>query len=180
MSQKQYTREELMVAVCSHFIADYDKVFVGIGIPQLAAMVATRTHAPNALLIFEGGAMGPSTRRIMLSVGDNSTSDNALMAGELWRALGDVQRGRVNIGVVGGAQIDKFGNINSTVILGSSSDYRNPKVRLGGSGGANDIASSVNRVFIIMRLEKRRFVEKVDHLTSPGFLGGGTNERKPD
>ncbi len=178
MRAENYSREELMVSVCSRFVKDYDCVFVGIGVPLLAATVASRAHAPNCLLMFEGGGIGPISRRVILSVGDNSTTDNALSATELWRALGDVQKGYVDIGVIGGAQIDKFGNLNSTVILSGKADYFNPTVRLGGSGGANDIASSVKRLTIIMRLEKRRFVEKLDYVTTPGFLGGGDERER--
>ncbi len=178
MVAEHYSREELMVCVCSRIIRDYDRVFVGVGIPLLASTVATRAHAPNALLMFEGGGIGPISRRIMFSVGDNSTTDNAMAATELWRILGDIQRGFVDIGVVGGAQIDKYGNLNSTAILGGGTDYFKPTVRLGGSGGANDMASSVKRLVIIMRLEKKRFVEKVDYITSPGFLEGGDARKK--
>lgn len=168
-----YTNEELMVSVCSHFIKDYERVFVGIGIPLLAALVAVRRHAPNAVLIFEAGGIGPMTRRMIWSIGDNSTTDNALMATELWRTLGDLQRGFVDRGVIGGAQIDKFGNLNTTVITGENGTYEKPAVRLSGAGGANDIASSVKRFVVVMRLAKRGFVEKLDYLTSPGYLGGG-------
>jgi len=178
MVAEHYSREELMVCVCSRIIRDYDRVFVGIGIPLLASTVATRAHAPNALLMFEGGGIGPISRRIMFSVGDNATTDNAMAATELWRILGDIQRGFVDIGVVGGAQIDKYGNLNSTAILSGGADYFKPTVRLGGSGGANDMASSVKRLVIIMRLEKKRFVEKVDYITSPGFLEGGDARKK--
>lgn len=175
---EKYTREELMVSVCSHFIKDYESVFVGIGIPLLAASVAVRLHAPNAVLLFEGGGIGPITRRTIFSVGDNSTTDNALVATDLWRVLGDVQRGFIDLGVIGGAQIDRYGNVNSTVILGDGATYERPVVRLGGAGGANDIASSAKRFIIIMRLEKRRFVERLDYLTSPGYLGGGKKRKE--
>ncbi len=178
MGFEKYSREELMVCVCSRMIKDFDRVFVGIGIPLLASAVAIRSHAPNALLMFEGGGIGPISRRIMFSVGDNSTTDNAIAATELWRILGDLQRGFVDIGVVGGAQIDRFGNLNSTAIFDGDANYSRPTVRLGGSGGANDIASSVKRFITVIRLEKKRFVKKVDYISSPGFLDGGDARKK--
>lgn len=167
-----YTTQEFMVSACSRLINDNECVFIGVGIPLLAGVVASKSHATNSVLIYEAGGIGAVSRRLPWSISDNATTDNALVATELWRVLGDVQRGYVDAAVIGGAQIDKFGNLNTTVIMGPENSYQKPKSRLPGSGGANDLASSAKRVLIIMKLEKRKFVEKLDYITSPGFITG--------
>jgi len=167
-----YSTQEFMVSACSRLINDNECVFIGVGIPLLAGVVASKIHAINSVLIYEAGGVGAVSRRLPWSISDNATTDNALVATELWRVLGDVQRGFVDTAVIGGAQIDKFGNLNTTVIMGPDKSYQMPKSRLPGSGGANDLASSAKRVLIIMRLEKRKFVEKLDYITSPGFITG--------
>ncbi|MFZ5633273.1 MAG: CoA-transferase subunit beta [Bacillota bacterium] len=179
MSQTcSYTTQEMMVSVCSRLIRDYECVFIGVGIPLLAGVVASKIHAPNSVIIYEAGGIGAISRRLPWSISDNATTDNALVATELWRALGDVQRGFVDVAVVGGAQIDRYGNLNTTVIIGPGKSYRNPSNRLPGSGGSNDLASSAKRTLIVMRLEKRKFVQKLDYITSPGFLGGPGDRQK--
>jgi len=177
MSQA-YTTQELMVSACSRLIKDNERVFIGVGIPLLAGVVASKIHAPNSVLIYEAGGVGAITRRLPWSISDNATTDNALVATELWRVLGDVQRGYVDVAVIGGAQIDKYGNLNTTAIIGPGKSYQQPLTRLPGSGGANDLASSAKRLLIIMRLEKRKFVEKLDYITSPGFLSGPGQREK--
>lgn len=179
-NERNYSSREMMVAACSREIKDFEKVFVGVGVPLLAAMVATKRHAPNAILFFEGGGVGAVSRRIPWTISDNPTTDNALIASEMWRLFGDTQAGYVDVGILGGAQIDKYGNLNTTVIArqGEALSYQNPGVRLPGSGGANDIASSCRRTIIIMGLEENKFVEKVDYITSPGFLEGGRQARR--
>lgn len=167
-----YTTQEFMVSACSRLIKDNECVFIGVGIPLLAGVVASKIHATNSVLIYEAGGVGAVSRRLPWSISDNATTDNALVATELWRVLGDVQRGFIDVAVIGGAQIDKFGNLNTTVIIGPGNSYQKPKSRLPGSGGANDLASSARRVLIIMKLEKRKFVEKLDYITSPGFITG--------
>ncbi|SFH15851.1 glutaconate CoA-transferase subunit B [Desulfotomaculum arcticum] len=167
-----YTTQEFMVSACSRLIKDNECVFIGVGIPLLAGVVASKIHATNSVLIYEAGGVGAVSRRLPWSISDNATTDNALVATELWRVLGDVQRGFIDVAVIGGAQIDKFGNLNTTVIMGPGNSYQKPKSRLPGSGGANDLASSAKRVLIIMKLEKRKFVEKLDYITSPGFITG--------
>lgn len=173
-----FSPREMMVAVCAREIKDGETVFIGVGAPLLAGMVALRTHAPNMTMIFEAGGVGAASRRIPWTISDSPTTENALAAMEMWRVMGDVQRGYVQLGMLGGAQVDKFGNLNSTVILGEDRDYQKPLVRLPGSGGANDVASSCGRTVLMMRLEKRRFVKKVDYITSPGYLTGGDTRVK--
>ncbi len=173
-----YTTQELMVSACSRLIKDGECVFIGVGIPLLAGVVASKIHAPNSVLIYEAGGVGPNSRRLPWTISDNATTDNALMATELWRVLGDVQRGFIDVAVIGGAQIDKYGNLNTTAIIGEGKTYHMPTTRLPGSGGGNDLASSAKRVLVIMRLEKRKFVEKLDYITSPGFISGpGAREK---
>ncbi|MCL6611920.1 MAG: glutaconate CoA-transferase [Peptococcaceae bacterium] len=173
-----YTTQEMMVSACSRLIRNNECVFIGVGIPLLAGVVASKIHAPDSVIVYEAGGIGAVSRRLPWSISDNATTDNALVATELWRALGDVQRGYIDLAVVGGAQIDRFGNLNTTVIFGPDGTYQRPASRLPGSGGSNDLASSAGRTLIVMKLEKRKFVKKLDYLTSPGYLGGrGERER---
>ncbi len=173
-----YTTQEMMVSACSRLIRNSECVFIGVGIPLLAGVVASKIHAPDSVIIYEAGGIGAVSRRLPWSISDNATTDNALVATELWRALGDVQRGYVDVAVVGGAQVDRFGNLNTTAIIGPGKTYQRPASRLPGSGGSNDLASSARRTIIVMRLEKRKFVRKVDYLTSPGYLGGPGEREK--
>ncbi len=175
---KEYSTSELMGATVARQIRNHDTAFIGVGIPLIAGVVAVATHAPNAILLYEGGGIGSRTRRIPWTISDNPTTDNALAAVPIWRVLSDMQRGFVNVGIIGGAQVDRFGNLNSTVILGEGGSYARPKVRLPGSGGANDMASSARRTIVMMRLEKGKFVERVDYITSPGFLSGPGHREK--
>lgn len=156
--------------VASREIRDGDRVFVGTGLPLIAGYVAQRRHAPHAVLIFESGIIGASPRHLASGVGDFRLMTGSVMMSGLHYALSLLQRGRIDVGFLGGAQVDRYGNLNSTAI----GDYRRPRVRLPGSGGANDIASLAERVVILMPHEPRRLVERVDYVTSPGFLGGGT------
>jgi len=175
MSEKyatDYTLPELLVATAAREINDGDVVFVGVGIPGLAAGLAKLTHAPNILMSMESGTIGSQPYRVVLGIGDNACVENAVCHTSLWRLFSDQQAGFFDIGMVGGAQVDKFGNLNSTVIMGEG-DYETPQTRLPGSGGANDIASSANKTIIMLNMEKRRFLEKVDYITSPGYLDGG-------
>lgn len=166
-----YTLPELLIAVTAREINDGETVFAGVGQPLLGGLVAKITHAPNAILAMESGSVGPRPNRIILGIGDNPCIENAIMATSLWRLFGDQQKGYLDVGIIGGAQVDKFGNLNSTCIFGEG-DYYKPAARLPGSGGANDIASSAGRTVISLPLQKRRFLEKVDYITSPGYLDG--------
>lgn len=175
---KDYTTSELMGAITARQIRNDDVAFIGIGIPLIAGVCAVSTHAPDAILIYEGGGVGAMSRRIPWTISDNPTTDNALAAGPMWRVFSDQQRGFITLGIIGGAEVDRYGNLNSTVIPGVDGSYTRPKVRLPGSGGANDIASSAQRTVIMIRLEKGKFVERVRFMTSPGYLDGpGARER---
>lgn len=175
---KEYSTQELMAATVARQIRDDDVVFIGIGLPLIAGVVAVTTHAPNAVLVYEGGGVGARTRRVPWSIADNATTDNAIAAVPMWRVLTELQRGFVSLGIVGGAEIDIFGNVNTTVIPGPGGTYSRPKVRLAGSGGANDIASAAGRTIIMINLEPGKFVERVAHITSPGYISGpGAREK---
>jgi len=176
-SATDYTLQELLISAAAREIKDNEIVFVGVGIPCLGALVAKLTHAPNVVLAVESGCVGPIPYRLMLGIGDNSCGENAISTTSLWRAFSDQQRGYFDLGMLGGAQVDKYGNLNSTAIFGEG-NYLNPKTRLPGSGGANDIASSAKRTLIMMTQQKRRFLEKVDFITSPGYLEGPGSREK--
>ncbi len=160
-----YTLNELMCVLAAREIMDRDVVFVGIGLPNLACNLARATHAPNMTLIYESGAVGAVPDRVPPSIGDP-----ALVTGSLQvTSMADIfqcflQNGKIQIGFLGGAQVDKFGNINTTVVGG----YDAPTVRLPGSGGACEIAAHAQRVLIVTKLDKRAFPEKVDFVTSSG------------
>jgi glutaconate CoA-transferase, subunit B len=175
---KDYSTTELMGVCVSRHIKSEDVVFIGVGVPLIAGVLAVATHAPEATLIYEGGGIGARARRIPFTISDNATTDNALSAASMWRVMHDQQCGFVTLGVIGGAEVDRFGNLNTTVILGKDGTYAHPKVRLAGSGGANDIATSAGRTVIMMRLQKGKFVERVQYLTSPGYLTGPGEREK--
>ncbi len=175
---KNYATTELMASVVARMIKNDDVVFVGVGIPLIAGIVAVGTHAPEAILVYEGGGIGARTRRVPWTISDNPTTDNAIAAAQMWRVFSDQQRGLVTVGIIGGAEVDRFGNLNTTVIYGPGGSYEKPKIRLPGSGGGNDIASSALRTLIMMRLAKGKFVERIQFITSPGYLSGpGAREK---
>jgi len=164
-----YTPSELMTVTAAKELRDHEIVFVGIGLPNLASNLAKRTHAPNLIMIYEAGVIGANPTRMPLSIGDPCLVSGSQSVCSMFEVFGlYLQAGRIDVGFLEGAQIDKYGNINSTVI----GDYIAPKVRLPGSGGACEIASLAKRILIITRHESRRFPEKVDFVTSPGFLRG--------
>jgi glutaconate CoA-transferase subunit B len=166
---QQVTPSELMVAIAARELQDGESVLVGVGIPNLAANLAKRMHAPNLILVYESGTIGSNPSRMPLSIGDPCLVTGAKSICSMYEQFAYyIQGGRIDVGFLGGAQIDKFGNINSTVI----GSYKQPKVRLPGSGGACETASNVKKIIVITPHEKRRFVEKVDFVTSPGFLDG--------
>ncbi|MFH1821103.1 MAG: CoA-transferase [Methanobacteriota archaeon] len=172
---EKFKLSELMVVAAAREIKDGELVIVGTGLPILAAALAKRTHAPNSIMAMEHGAFDFTFTRAPRSIVDPDLTLGAAMAGDMFDMLGSVvQGGNADVGFLGAAQIDIYGNINTTVI----GDLLKPKVRLPGSGGANDIASSAKRVVIIIRHEKEKFVEKVDYITSPGYLNGpGAREK---
>lgn len=165
---KDYSLPELMAASVAREIQDGELAFIGVGMPLMAASVAKYTHAPNFNMMVEYGAVGPAPRRLPMCVNCAVNNERSYYAGTQREVMGAQQAGFVDVGCISGAQIDKFGNLNSTLI----GDYHAPKVRLAGSGGANDIASSAGRTIIMMRQDGRNFVEKLDYITSPGHLTG--------
>jgi glutaconate CoA-transferase subunit B len=164
--------------VVSRYIKNDDVVFIGVGIPLLAGILAVATHSPDATIVYEAGGIGARTKRLPWTIADNPTTDNALAAQQMWRVFGDQQRGFISLGIIGGAEIDPFGNLNTTVILDENHNYSRPKIRLPGSGGANDIASSAGRTVIMIRLQKNKFQKKLHYITSPGHLSGNGSRKK--
>ncbi len=161
----EYNATELMVVNAARLLRDGDVVFVGVGIPNLACNLARRTHAPNLLMIYEAGVVGAQPNRLPLSIGDPTLVSGSSLVCSMYDIFSlYLQRGNVDVGFLGGAQIDRFGNINATVI----GPYGQPKVRLPGSGGSMEIAAWANRCYIITPHQKRRFPEKVDFATSAG------------
>ncbi|MDW8067973.1 MAG: CoA-transferase [Anaerolineae bacterium] len=170
-----YSPSEMMIVAAARALAGVRTVFVGVGLPNIACNLAQRTVAPNLELVYESGVYGARPRRLPLSIGDPALITGALSVCSMADLFGlYLQGGRLEVAFLGGAQIDRYGNLNTTVI----GDYARPKVRLPGSGGACEIAIHARQVFIIMRLSRRSFVERLDFLTSPGHLGGaGERER---
>ncbi len=174
MSSMDYNPTELLICTAARMMPDKATAFIGTGIPLLAAALAQRMHAPNLVPIFEFGGTGAVFERIPLAVGEESTFHRAVAASGICDIVETAQRGFIEFGFLGGAQIDRYGNLNSTVI----GDYDHPKVRLPGSGGANDVGSHCWKTIIIMRHDRKRFVPKVDFITTPGYLDGpGGRER---
>jgi len=170
MGSDGYTPAEMMAAVAARELANREVVFVGIGLPNLACNLARALQAPDLVLIYESGAVGAVPERLPVSIGDPSLVTGSLMV----CSMADVfqlflQNGKIEVGFLGGAQIDRFGNINTTVI----GSYQKPKVRLPGSGGAAEIAVHAQRVLIISRLNPRAFPAELDFVTSPGQRSKG-------
>ena len=164
-----YTPAEMMITVASRQLAGARTVFVGVGLPNIACNLARYTVAPDLELIYESGVYGAQPARLPLSIGDPTLVTGALSVVSMADLFGlYLQRGLVDVALLGGAQIDRYGNLNTTVI----GDYAHPKTRLPGSGGACEIAINARKVFMIMRLKRRAFVEKLDFITSPGHQSG--------
>jgi glutaconate CoA-transferase subunit B len=164
-----YTPSEMMIVTAARALAGVRTVFVGVGLPNSACNLARRTVAPDLELIYESGVYGARPARLPLSIGDPTLISGATSICPMVDLFGlYLQGGLVEVAFLGGAQIDRFGNLNTTVI----GDWEHPKVRLPGSGGACDIATNAQQVFIIMRLRGRAFVERLHFLTSPGHLRG--------
>src|SRR5580693_404578 len=164
-----YNAMELMICCAARLLEDGKTVAVGTGVPCAAAMLAQRTAAPNLVIFFEAGGVAPQLPTMPISVGDSRTFYRAVMATSMADVMETCQRGMIDYTFLGGAQIDPFGNLNSTMI---GKDYQRPKVRLPGSGGANDLASLCWRILVVTNHDRRRFVEKLDFLTTPGYLTG--------
>jgi glutaconate CoA-transferase subunit B len=170
----KYTPTELLAYIAASTLEDGKSVFVGTGLPMIAAMLAQRTFAPNLLIIFEAGGIGPKPPVLPISVGDSRTFYRAVCASSMHDVMSQAQSGYIDYGFLGAAMIDKYGNINTTVI----GDWEKPKVRLPGSGGANDIGSFCFRTVIIMKQEKDKFVDKLNFITTPGYIDGPNGRKK--
>jgi glutaconate CoA-transferase, subunit B len=164
-----YNAMELMICCAARLLEDGRTVAVGTGVPCAAAMLAQRTSAPNLVILFEAGGIAPRLPTMPISVGDSRSFYKAVMATSMADIMETCQRGLIDYTFLGGAQIDAHGNLNSTLI---GSDYNKPRVRLPGSGGANDLASLCWRILVVTQHDRRRFVEKLDFLTTPGYLDG--------
>ncbi len=170
-----YNLTELMAVMAARQIRNGEIVFAGTGLPMLGAMLAQRTHAPDCVILFEAGTMDSKLDHLPMSVGDPRNMRRAALAAGLNEIFSYVlQAGYVDVGFISGAQFDRYGNINATAI----GDYHRPQVRFPGSGGSGDIACLAKRTVIMARHEKRRFVERVDYITSPGWLEGGDSRQR--
>ena len=164
----EYNAMEMMICVASRLLEDSSTVGVGTGAPCAAAMLAQKTHAPGLFILFEAGGLAPQLPSMPISVGDSRTFHRGIMATSMNDVMEACQRGMVDYTFLGGAQIDAYGNLNSTVI----GNFNKPKVRFPGSGGANDFASFCWRTMVMTAHNAQRFVEKLDFLTTPGYLTG--------
>jgi glutaconate CoA-transferase subunit B len=168
-SNDRFNLMELMVCVASRQLDDGRTAVIGTGMPLAAAMLAQKTTAPRLVTMFEAGSAAPELVKLPISVADSYTQTRALLHSSMDEIMESCQRGMVDYTFLGGAQIDMYGNINTTMI---GTDYEHPKVRLPGSGGANDLASFCWKTLVITPHDKRRFVGKLDFLTTPGYLTG--------
>ena len=165
----EFSAAEMMIVASARQLAGERVCFVGVGPPNIACNLAKRTAAPDIELLYEAGVFGAEPARLPLSIGDPTLVSGSLQVTNMYELFAYfLERGHVDVGFLGGAQIDRFGNLNTTVI----GDYAKPKVRLPGSGGACEIAINAKKIFIIMPQTKRSFVDKIDFVTSPGHLGG--------
>lgn len=169
--KSSYTPTELLIVLAARLFEDKTSAFIGTGIPMLAAALARKLYTPNLVPIFEFGGVGSSLEYLPRAVGEARTFHRAVWAAGICDIMETSQRGLIEYGFLGAAQIDPYGNLNTTVI----GDYRKPRVRLPGSGGGCDIGSLCWRTIILMKHERKRFVEKLDFLTTPGYLTGGNS-----
>jgi glutaconate CoA-transferase subunit B len=164
-----YSPMELMICCAARLLEDGKTAAVGTGVPCAAAMLAQKTTAPHLVIVFEAGGVAPILPTMPISVGDSRTFYRAVMATSMCDVMETCQRGLIDYTFLGGAQIDPYGNLNSTMI---GDDYTRPRIRLPGSGGANDLASLCRRILVVTNHDRRRFVPKLDFLTTPGYLTG--------
>ncbi len=170
-----FSRTEMMIVAAARELAGQRVCFVGVGLPNIAVNLAKRTIAPDMELVYEAGVFGARPARLPLSIGDPTIVTGATAVTSMFELFAFyLQGGRVDVGFLGAAQIDRFGNINTTVI----GDYGRPRTRLPGSGGACEIAINARQVFVIMRQSARSFVERIDFRTSPGNLGGAEQSER--
>lgn len=175
ITSERYSTREFLAFTGAGVLEDKKSVFVGTGLPIIATMLAQRTHAPNLLVIFEAGGLGPEIPELPVSVGESRTFHRGIAATSMHDIMSLSQSGYVDYGFLGAAQIDAYGNINTTVI----GNWELPKTRLPGSGGANDVGSFSQKLIIIIASQSTRtFVDKVDFLTTPGYLGGPGEREK--
>lgn len=175
MADLGYTTNEMMAVAAARMLDNGTVCFVGIGLPSQAANLARLTHAPEVVLIYESGPIGAKPDVLPLSIGDGilaESADTVVPTHEIFRYW--LQGGHIDVGFLGAAQIDRFGNINTTVI----GDYEQPKVRLPGAGGAPEIADQAAEVYVVMRQGARSFVSEIDFLTTAGYLDGGEAREK--
>jgi acyl CoA:acetate/3-ketoacid CoA transferase beta subunit len=165
----RFNLKELMICAAAHQLEDNKIAVIGVGMPLAAAMLAQRTTAPNLIIMFEAGSSAPILEKLPLSVGGSYTQTPAISHSSMFEIMEAAQRGIVDYTFLGGAQIDMYGNINSTAI---GEDYFHPRVRLPGSGGANDFASLCWKTLSIVPHDRRKFVRRVDFITSPGYIDG--------
>ncbi len=171
----RWSKSEMMIVASARQLSGGGVCFVGIGLPNIVCNLAKRTVAPELDLVYESGVFGASPRRLPLSIGDPTLVSGSTAVCSMFELFAFyLQAGLVDVGFLGAAQIDRFGNINTTVI----GDYTRPKVRLPGSGGACEIAINAKKVFVIMRQGRRSFVEKLDFRTSPGHSGDADHDRR--
>jgi glutaconate CoA-transferase, subunit B len=170
-----YNTMELMICTAARELEDGASVGVGTGAPCAAAMLAQKTLAPNLLIMFEAGGAGPLIPEMPISVGDSRTTWKAVLAGSMGDIMETACRGMMDYTFLGGAQMDMYGNLNSTII---GDNHQKPKVRFPGSGGANDFGSFCWRMMVMTPQDPKRFVEKVDFVTTPGWLQGGDSRAK--
>ena len=170
-----YNAMELMICVAARLLEDGATVGVGTGAPCAAAMLAQKTSSPNLCILFEAGGVAPRLPSMPISVGDSRSFHKAILAGSMPDIMETCQRGMVDYTFLGGAQIDMYGNINSTQI---GDTHAKPKVRFPGSGGANDLASLCWKTMVMTVQDSRRFTEKCDYITTPGWLDGGDSREK--
>jgi glutaconate CoA-transferase subunit B len=174
VAERSLTPSELMTVNAARLLRNGDVVFVGVGLPNLACNLARRTHAPELVMIYEAGVIGAQPARLPLSIGDPTLVSGSTAVTSMFELFAFyLQAGLIDAAFLGGAQIDRFGNLNTTVI----GDYASPKVRLPGSGGACEIAIHARRILVIMRQAKRSFVETLDFRTSPGHSGDPEHDR---
>jgi len=167
-----YSKSEMMIVAAARELAGQHVCFVGVGLPNIAVNLAKRTIAPDLELVYEAGVFGARPARLPLSIGDPTIVTGATAVTSMWDLFSlYLQGGLIDVGFLGAAQIDRFGNINTTVI----GPYDRPTTRLPGSGGACEIAINARQVFVIMRQSRRSFVDRIDFRTSPGNLGGAEN-----
>ncbi|HEX5465995.1 MAG TPA: CoA-transferase [Candidatus Limnocylindrales bacterium] len=173
--EQAFSRSEMMIVAAARELAGQRVCFVGVGLPNIAVNLAKRTVAPELELVYESGVFGARPARLPLSIGDPTIVTGATAVTSMLELFGYyLQRGHVDVGFLGAAQIDRYGNINTTVI----GDYAAPRTRLPGSGGACEIAIHARQVFVVMRQSQRSFVERIDFRTSPGSLVGPAAERR--